>query len=78
MISDVVVSQAPKGDWQVSWQRTNCAKDIASKLFKCKQHALALGRALAFSSCSDLYLVDASGASVAQSRSSMTYSLLRD
>jgi len=78
MISDVVVSQAPMGEWLVRWQRTNRAADFSSKRFKCKQHAMALGRALAFSGSSDLYLVDASGASVVQSRASMTYSLLRD
>jgi hypothetical protein len=78
MIFDVVISQAPKGEWLVRWQRTNSAVDFASKTFKCKQHALALGRALAYSSCSDLYLVDAAGMSIAQSRTSMTYSLLRD
>lgn len=77
MSFNVVVSQTSDGDWLVRCPGVRRSDAARMTTFRCRGHALALGRALAYSRRIDLFLVGQDGA-VSQSRASMTYPLLRD
>ena len=65
---DVEIEQITSGSWHVSG-----GNSALGRVFRSRDHALAFGRALAYSKRSDLYLCGPDGASIRQKRSSLTY-----
>jgi hypothetical protein len=65
------VKQRPCGSWNVSGD-----EGLFSRSFRIRAHAVAFGRALAFTTGSTLFFYDADGSRVRQSRASMTYPLV--
>lgn len=62
------VKQRPCGSWNVSGDGV-----MVTRLFRIRAHAVAFGRALAFSTRSALFFYGADGARIQQSKASMTY-----
>lgn len=65
----VYVSPIAEGKWQVTGGKEG------ARLFNIRGHALAFGRALAYSTRSELIVVEENGSEVLQTRASMTYPL---
>lgn len=68
---DINVGQISSGSWQVSER----AQPLNKRSFKIRSHAIAFGRAQAFSSGSNLYIEGPDGSGLIQTKESLTYPL---
>lgn len=66
-MSAIHIGQVAGNGWQVN------GGNRGTRHFRIREHALAFGRALAFSTQSELLLSESDGSTVRQTRASMTY-----
>lgn len=66
--ASIHIEQKACGFWEV-----HGGSNRASRSFRIREHAIAFGRARAFSTNARLFLREANGLRVRQSRASMTY-----